>query len=325
MTPEIINSPYIKQIVALHTQFPERKLFHEKAAPILKQMAEDKEFMKHVIVRNFDDDGFLSQQWTGYNIPFLYIFENEHINIKIHLFPPHPQKREHVAAHCIHHHNNYLLTTYAFFGTGYETILFAKDFVIDAKTKEVNLKVKENFHQQQRNPHLVDAWEPHIVFIPQDLSATLVMWTPDKVRSTDNLRSNPVLKALKVPLRKVIQFLGLAQNLGISLANTHQFYANKGKFFAIEEEEYFSATKAERGPIVNEYSAKMIFAFLQRSGLFLSEYFEGKLHNSNFPEYYKPLIKFVLEGGKVEDVYHRTELNIPISTYSKTDIYGNQS
>jgi len=89
-------------------------------------MSSDDDFMKEVIKRNFKDQGFLNQVWTGYNIPFLYIFENDFINLKIHLFPPHPEKKEHVAAHCIHHHNNYMLTTYAFFGGGYETCLFRK-------------------------------------------------------------------------------------------------------------------------------------------------------------------------------------------------------
>ena len=84
MTPEIINSTYVRQVLALHEEFPDRKVFHEKVGSVLKAMAQDKSFMRDVVKRNFDDEGFLAQQWSGYNIPFLYIFENDFVNIKIH-------------------------------------------------------------------------------------------------------------------------------------------------------------------------------------------------------------------------------------------------
>ena len=320
MTQAIINSQYIKRILELHEQNPDRKLFHAAVGPILANMANDKAFMGEVIKRNFDDTGFLNQIWSGYNIPFFYIFENDFINIKIHLFPPHPEKLEHIAAHCIHHHNNYMLTTYAFFGQGYETILFEKDLNVDQESGEAKLKMRDNFKQSEKNPHLIDAWEPHVVFIPQDLSATLIMWTPDKVRLTDNLRNNPILKAAKRPLRKLIHTLGFAHKFGISSSVVHQFYVEDAKFKIIEEEKYFSKTKADKGTLVNEYSAKMIFAFIQRSGLFKEDYFRPKLSQKAFPEYYKTQIQAILGGVEIGDVYHRTEINIPNKSYTKQDI-----
>ena len=319
MTPEIVNSTYIKQVLSLHEEFPDRKVFHEKVGPVLKEMAEDNNFMRDVVKRNFDDQGFLNQKWSGYNIPFMYIFENDFINIKVHLFPPLESKKEHMAAHCIHHHNNYLLTTYDFFGTGYETILFDKK-IEELEGDHVQMGISENFKQSERNPHTVDAWEPHIVFAPQDLSATLLMWTPDKVRSTDSLRNVSFIKAFKKPLRKLIQLFGLESSFGIAEAATYQWYVNNDKFYRIEEEKYFSKTKAEIGPEVNDYAAQMIFAFIQRAKLFDPEYFKAKLEANNLPDYYHRFIEMAISNETIEDVYHRDEINIPNKMYTKADI-----
>lgn len=317
----IENSAYIRKIEALHREFPDRLQFHAAVGEMYKTMSGDVEFMRAVIRRNFDDAGYLDQEWSGYNIPFFFVYETAHYNIKIHIFPPHPEKTPEIAAHCIHHHNNYLLTTYAFFGSGYETILFDKNVPVNEAKGTAELKMRDNFKQVERNPHLIPAWEPHIVFIPEELSATLILWTPDKVRGTDSFRQAGALKKFKAPLRKVIQALGLADSMGISREKTYQFYPMGNEFRIIDEQEYFAPTKAEKGAAVNEYSANMIFAFLQRSGLFEPEYFRGKLEDPAFPEYYKKQINKILSGEQLPDVYHRTEINIPNKTYNKKDIF----
>ena len=320
MNPKIENSSHIKEILQLHQAFPDRKEFHSKVGSVLKKMATDKNFMQEVVKRNFDDTGFLKQKWSGFNIPFLYIFENDFLNIKIHLFPPLESKKEHLAAHCIHHHNNYLLTTYAFFGTGYETILFDKEITEAGEKNQVHMGISENFKQADKNPHTVDAWEPHVVFAPQDLSATLLMWTPDKVRSTDTLRNVSFIKALKTPLRKLIQTFGLESTFGIAEAATYQWYVKDKKFYRIEEEAYFSKTKAEIGSEIDDYASQMIFAFLQRTDLFDPSYFAQRVKDPAFPKYYRKHITEAIAGKDIADVYHREEINIPNKAYTKADI-----
>lgn len=320
MNPKIENSPHIVEILKLHEAFPDRNEFHLKVGNVLKKMASDKDFMREVVKRNFDDAGFLKQKWSGYNIPFLYIFENDFLNIKVHLFPPLESKKEHIAAHCIHHHNNYLLTTYAFFGTGYETILFDKKITDAGEKDQVKIEISENFKQTERNPHTVDSWQPHIVFAPQDLSATLLIWTPDKVRSTDTLRNVSFIKAFKTPLRKLIQTLGLESTFGIAEAATYQWYVKDKKFYRIQEEAYFSKTKAEIGPEIDDYSSQMIFAFLQRAELFDADYFAHRMKDPSFPKYYSKHIKEIIAENAIADVYHREEINIPNKGYTKADI-----
>ena len=262
----------------------------------------------------------MKQEWTGYNIPFLYVYETEHFNLKIHLFPPDKEKRDNIAAHCIHHHNNYMLTTNAFFGSGYESLLFEKNPQVNPENLEVEMKISKHFHQKDWNPSTMDSWEPHGVFIPQELSATLLIWTPDKKRTTDNLRQNPLLKAIKGPLRWMIHQLNLTKQFGIAEAHTYQFYPNpNGKGYkGIEESEYFAPTKAEKGPNVDHYSAQMMFAFIQRANLFDADFFSA--NKMNIPSYYHPFIEMIIAGNSIPDVFHRTEINIPQKTYYREDV-----
>jgi len=313
---------HLQRLLKLENETPNRQEFHQKVGPLLLEMGADKEFLKDIIRRNFLDEGYLKQEWSGYNIPFFYVYETEHFVLKLHLFPPDKEKRDNIAAHCIHHHNNYMLTTNAFFGSGYESMLFEKNPKVDPKTLEVEMKITKHFHQKDWNPSTVDSWEPHIVYIPQELSATLLIWTPEKKRTTDNLRQNPLLKSIKKPLRWFIHKLNLTQKFGIAEEFTYQFYPNpNGKGFkGIEESEYFAPTKAEKGPVVDEYSAQMIFAFIQRAGLFDKDFFET--NRNKIPSYYHKFIDMIVAGENIPDVYHRTEINVPQKTYYREDVLG---
>jgi len=326
MNEVLKNNPYIQRILKLSDEINDRYEFHQKASPILVEMGNDKRFLKEVIERNFTDEGYLNQTWTLYNIPYFFVYENDHINIKIHIFPRHKDQTEGIAAHCIHHHNNYLLTSNAFFGSGYESMLFDKNLQLNEINLSAGLKVSRHFHQKDWNPSIIDSWEPHVVFIPPQLSATLVLWTPDKKRATDNLRSNPLLKAIKGPLRWTIHSLGLTSKMGIAAKNTYQFYPEKNNsgFKAIEENEYFAPTRAAQGDEVNEYSMRMIFDFLQQANLIDKKFLEKIKQNPQTPKYYHKWIDMAINGEKIPEVFHRDEINIPHRSYTREDILRSQ-
>ena len=326
MNEVLKNHPYIQRILKLSDEHENRLEFHQQAGEVLLEMGKDKAFLKEVIRRNFTDEGYLKQEWTLYNIPYFFVFENDHINIKIHLFPRHQNKVDGIAAHCIHHHNNYILTSNAFFGSGYESMLFEKDLKLDEESLTAGLKISKHFHQKDWNPSVIDSWEPHVVFIPPLLSATLVLWTPDKIRKTDNLRSNPFLKAFKGPLRWAIHSLGLTSKFGIAAKNTYQFYPKKDNsgFTAIEENEYFAPTRAAKGDEVNEYSMRMIFDFLQQADLIDKAMLEEVRKSPITPAYYFKWIDMALRGEKVPEVFHRDTINIPHLTYTRENIIQSQ-
>lgn len=315
------HEPYIQEIISLEKQYSDRSTFHRHAEPILQKMGTDDAFLKLVLKRNFDDDGYLKQEWSLYNIPFFYIYETADFYLKIHFFPSMKNYVPGVAAHCIHHHNNYILTTAAIFGSGYETLLFEKNPQTDLKTLRSELKIAKHFTQREFPVHKIDAWEPHLVFNPEKFSATLQLWTPEQKRVTDNLRTNPILKSIKTPLRKLIYLFGLEKNVGIAARNTFQWYPNGDHFQAIEEEIYFEPTRKAKGPEVDSYSMQTVFYFIQNRNLIDEEYFQEILKRKYLPEYYKPFIKAILNGEKIEETYCKETINIPSKSYRMEDVF----
>ncbi len=315
----------LQEIIKLNEQHPDRYEFHRKAAPILEKMGRDPAFWRAVIEQNLSDRGWLNRKWTMYEIPFLYVFENSDFYIKVHLFVPLKDKRGGVAASAIHHHNNYLLTSFAAFGPGYETMLFHKKIEIDPLSKVTRLSIREQFSQKERPVHLVDSWEPHVVINPVELSATLVLWSPDKKRSTDALRTNPVLKWMKRPLRRLIHLLKLDRKMGIAAEKTYQFFTHHGKFHAMEEDEFFAPTRAQAGPEVDDYSIQTVFAFIQRSGYYDKEFLRSMKSNRDLPAYFQKWIDMVLSGQPIADTFAKESINTPSGIMTREQIVAASS
>lgn len=305
------DHPFIKAIISLNQQYPDRHRFHEEAGKLLIEMAKDKEFWFALFKQNLTDNGYLNRKWTMYDIPFLYVYECDDFLLKVHLFVPLSTYEPSIVASAIHHHNNYMLTTHAAFGSGYETLLFEKDFKIDPTTKEVDLKIREHFTQKQKPVHLVDAWEPHVVVNPTSLSATLILWSPDKKRVTDSLRSNPFLKAIKVPLRKLIYALGMDKKVGIASKETYQFYVKENKFYAILEDEFFAPTRAKAGSDVDNYSVQTVFSFIQRMGFNDKEFLKNLKSSNDVPQYYHKWIDMLLNDQSIPDTFAKETINVP--------------
>jgi len=314
----LVSHPYVQKICELNRIHDDRAELHRQAGPVLQAMGSDAEFLQQVLQRNFDDDGYLKQTWSQYNIPFLYIFENEDVVMKIHFFAAHPTHAAGIAAHCIHHHNNYILTTAAILGSGYETMLFDKNIVTEAgKTR---LRVNKHFTQQEYPVHTIDSWEPHIVYLPEAYSATQQLWTPDKKRATDALRHNPLLKALKTPLRKAIQLLGMEKQFGISVANTVQWYPDGDAFVGIDENEYFAPTRSAIGPEIDSYSIQTVCRFIQEKGILDAAYLQEVVSRPQTPEYYKPWLQKLMQGEDIPETFAKTEINIPMKSYTRADV-----
>lgn len=314
------DHPYIREILAFEKQFPEREDFHQRAEPLLQKMGADDEFLRLVLQRNFQDAGYLSQQWSLYNIPFLYIYETADFNLKIHFFPGMKNYVQGTAAHCIHHHNNYILTTAAIYGPGYEAMLFDKQVEMDPYTFRTRLKLDRHFSQSEFPIHRVGAWQPHLVFNPASFSATLQLWTPDQKRATDNLRTNPLLKAFKMPIRKIIYLLGMENRVGIAAKETYQYYPDGSQFMAIEEDAYFEPTRRAIGPEVDHYSMQTVFYFIQKRHLYNDEFIKAVKNNSQTPAYYLPFIDMLIQGQDIPATYCKETINIPSRAYMIADV-----
>jgi hypothetical protein len=314
------NNQYIRQVINLSDKIDDRKKFHEEAGNLLIKMGQDKGFWFEVFKANLVDKGFLQRKWTMYEIPFFYIYENNDFYVKAHLFVPLKTYEPHVVASAIHHHNNYILSSFAAYGSGYEGILFEKNVEINPITKEVKLKIKEHFTQTDKPLHMVDAWEPHVVINPTSLSATLVLWSPDKKRTTDSFRSNPILKAIKAPLRKLIYTLGIDKKVGIAAKETYQFYVTDNKFYAVLEEDYFAPTRQQDGENVNDYSVQTLFAFMQRMQFNNYDFLKLLKTNNDVPKYYHKWIDMLLNNQPIPDTYAKEVINVPNGRMMVKDI-----
>ncbi len=315
------DHPYITELLQIESENENRRDFHDKSHPLLLKMGQDKDFLKLVLKRNLLDKGFQTHEWSEYNIPFFYIYETDDFVLKLHVFPRNKEKIDGLAAHAIHHHNNYILSSNAFFGSGYESMLFDLKPDVDAD-KMTQMGITRHFHQKDWNPSVVNAWEPHIVFVPDALSATLVLWTPEEKRKTDKLRQHPLLKPIKGPLRKAIHTLGMTRKFGIAEDHTYQWYPHPEKegFQAILEEEYFAPSKAAKGPKVDDYSMKMIGFFIQNADLVDKELFEEAIKQPSMPEYMKKVLQQLINDEEVEEVFHIQEINVPQKFYLREDI-----
>ena len=307
----MIKNEFVKKVIDLNSKVSNRIDFHNQARELLVEMGGNKEFWNEVFKQNLSDAGYLGRKWTMYEIPFFYVYENDDFYLKVHLFVPLKNYANNIAASAIHHHNNFLLTTFAAFGSGYETMLFEKEVLINPDTKHAKLKIREHFTQQERPVHTIDAWEPHVVINPTSLSATLILWSPDKKRITDNFRSNPLLKAFKQPLRKIIYAFGLDKKVGIAAKDTYQFYTKEDGFVAVPEDEFFEPTRKQSGAEVDDYSIQTVFAFMQRMGFNDTAFLEEMKKSKVVPAYYHKWIDMLLKGETIPDTFAKESINIP--------------
>jgi hypothetical protein len=316
----MITHPKLKEITSLNESVVDRHELHQKIGPILQELGSDKSFWDEVIKLNLSDAHFLNRRWTMYEIPFFYVYECDDFNMKVHLFTALESKQTNVLASAIHHHNNYLLTTYAAFGSGYETFLFEKNPTTNETTKEANLKINDQFKQRDRRVHLIDSWVPHAVVNPESFSATLVFWSPDKKRRTDKLRSNPLLKFFKMPLRKLIYLVGMDKKLGIAANKTYQWYPQNNKFIGILEDDFFAPTRAMAGKEVDDYSAQSIFYFIQNIGFDDFEFIKSLKLNEDVPEYYHQWIDLFLNNQTIPETFAKAEINVPNKTITIEEV-----
>ncbi len=318
------DSTQVQELIEMEKSSSDRREFHRNSLELFQSMKSDLDFLDQTVRQSFTDPNYLNQEWSLYNIPNLPIVDTEDLSLKYHVFVPLQNHIPGSAASTIHHHSNYLLTTTAVLGSGYETFIFEQLKEEERRLEEIPLKIQEHLTESENTQSFVDAWQPHLVFNPSELSATLIMWSTDKKRATDGLRQNRVLKHFKGPLRKMIAALGLENTFGIT-ARTLQYYVENGQFVAIDEDEFFEPTRKAVGPEVNIYSIQAIFAFLQRSGWRNKPFLEKMLKANEVPSYYHQFIQMLLSEEPIPDVYAKETINIPKGGFLKQEVIAAHS
>lgn len=303
------NHPLVKDIRLLSEKLDDRLAFHFQSHSMMKKMGE-LEFVSTVFETNLKDEGFLHREWSNYEIPFLYIYENNHFYLKFHIFPPVKSKDTEKAANIIHHHNNYHLSSYALFGPGYHTFHFDKQ-IVDHKDGTATLKVTKDFFHKHGEVNVVESWEPHIVFNMDDMTTTLVLWSPDKKHATDGLRNHPLVKPFKKLLLKVIYALGLDKKVGVAPEGVKQYYVQDGKTYGMLEADYFGMYKEQKNREISMNYVQAICHFVQRMGYKNDAFLTEILSRTDLPESYKKWLPMIRSGEAIPPLYGKEEINIP--------------
>lgn len=308
----------IEQVRELSDELVDRRLFHERARLLLQKMSEPA-FIHFVFEMNLKDPGYLKREWSTYEIPFLYIFENDHFYMKYHVFPPVESRDTEKAANIVHHHNNYLLTSYTVQGPGYHTMHFDKQ-VDELGNNRVRLKLTKDFYHGDKDFSFVDSYEPHLVFNMKELTTTLVLWSPDQKRTTDKFRNNRLIKPLKQPIIKLIHLFGAGRSFGIADKNVYQWYVQNGECIAISEEDYFAKYKAVKGESVNRFYAQAVCKFVQQSGYRNDAFLMQMLAKDDLPRHWSEWLVMLLNDVEIPEVFGKEDINIPSGKMTKTDV-----
>ncbi|HAW20271.1 MAG TPA: hypothetical protein DCX14_08825 [Flavobacteriales bacterium] len=283
--------------------------FHKRSEEFLRKMG-SLEFASLVFETNLNDLGFLKREWTTYEIPFLYIYENNNFYLKYHIFPPVESGDTEKAANIIHHHNNYILSSFTMFGPGYHTFHFDKN-IEELPDGRAKLSATKDFFHAKDQVNIVESWEPHIVFNMDDTTTTVVLWSPDKKQATDGLRNHPLVKPFKGLLLSVIHFFGLNKKVGVAPKDVKQYYVQDGETRWITEADYFGVYKEKKGDDVSLDYVQAICHFMQSLGYKNDEFVRGMMKRKDLPLAYKKWLPFLISGEKIPVLYGKEEINIP--------------
>ena len=187
----------IEKVIKLSSELNDSLRFHKESHQILKEMGKI-DFLSKVFEANLLDDFFLKTKWTSFDIPSLSIYKDNRFDIKCHIFPSPKSQDTKKAAYLIHHHMDYMLSSYVFFGEGYHTIQFDK--VIKTNSDGTfNMKISKDFFHSTGEINILDSWSPHVIFNTPKTTATIVLWSKGNNTGMDlNKRGNYYLTSIVI-------------------------------------------------------------------------------------------------------------------------------
>lgn len=308
------ENKYVQEIVSVFNNHNnDRYKCHELLQKILKKAAADSLFLYDVIRHNLNSPEFIEKK-RHYSTLALPVIATPDFNIVINIFPPLPDRTTNISFQSIHHHGNLLLTTAALFGPGYESIVFKKNYTIDKESYLTKMEREKTYQFKQGVVEFIDKFQPHIVFYPESISATLALWSNDQKTGMEAFKKFTLLQKFKKPIKQLLKATGLSKSLQLNEVSFFDFYPEKEKLYAMKDRLEYSFIGS------NENFIQNIFHFIQQTGfndnLFLSELKEKKFINL----FTKQMIDKVLKGEQIKDEFIPQHLNVPKVNLLKDDI-----
>lgn len=205
---------------------------HDLSKSVLQDLVQDKEFLFDVIRKNLSNPEFLKKT-RHYPTLAMEVFKNDIVDMVINIFPSLPDKRTDISFQSIHHHGSLMLSTVGLSGPGYSSYIFKGGYKIDKETNETNLELETFYSNKIGQYTFCGAYVPHVVFYPTEMSSTLVLWSKQNPSSINSVKAL-FPRSFSKKVGPVLNKLGLRQALDLNVAEYHDFYPEKGKFYALK-------------------------------------------------------------------------------------------
>lgn len=306
---------YVGKIATIFKEEKDRYKAHEKATPVLREMGADPEVLFDVFRYNLSNPEFIEKKRHYPTLAF-DIYQDKNIGINGNCFMPVPDRRQDLSIVSIHHHGKLLLTTVATFGPGYHSVLFKKGFSFDKTTLDARLEMEKYYQFYKGSVEFVDADQPHVVFFPESPSITYAMFTYKDVNNTvQALKNNAVIKALKEPIRKTMNALGLTKKAGINVVEYFDFYPENGGFKTLKNRIDFQVGD-------NDNFLTNVFFVLQKAGFNDFDFLHKLKEKYPDKKHLHQLIGKLEDNVPINDEFYDFHRNVKFVNYTKDEIFA---
>lgn len=271
---------YLDALTAAFRSVPDRARAHEKAVPVLAEMAADPRVLETILHEHLLEPGAFS--CGHYPVIGIEVERNLHFHLVANCWITLPDGSTDLSTKAIHHHGEMLLTTVTAFGSGYEHWLFTPPAALDPARDLYRMSLVERSQHGLGDVSFVDSGFAHLPMYPATTSVTYALWSP-RAASTwlDQVKSVPFLRRRDAALRRAAVKLGLRRQLQLKVVEYFDFHPSEEGFIAMRAREEFPL-----GPVEDHLHS--LFHVIQATGL----------------ERLVPVIRGRVESGSVADPVH---------------------
>lgn len=249
---------WVDPLVEVFRTSPHKHAAHERAVPVLGDLAADPRFLTEAIRLHLSRGPGLAFQ--HYPVVSLLVETNPWFDLVVNCWIPLPDRSTDITTKAIHHHGTMLLTTVTAFGPGYEHWLFTPPVPLEGEGERFELRLLERNHHGLHHVAFVDEYVAHVPLYVPSLTVTVALWSS---RSTttwrDRVKRIPALQRRAAGLRRLASAAGLARALELKNIEYFDFFPTEDGFVGMRERQEFA-----RGP--NSDYVQSLLHVVQRTG-----------------------------------------------------------
>jgi hypothetical protein len=248
-------SRYTRPLSRMFEETRDMRRAHERAVPILQELAADKSFLSTLFEAHLHREGALNTR--HYPSLGIEIAQTPKFNLVANCFLPRAAWGERITANSIHHHGSLYLTTVTAHGPGYEHWRFSRPELIDPDRSLFRVKLLDRQMHVRQHVSFVDSHMPHAVMFPDSLTVTFALWSSNRAAPwRDQLRKLPFFQARKAFFLRAAKRLRLARFFGINVVEYFDYFPVEDGLEGMRERIQF-----QRGP--NEDYLYTLFHVIQ--------------------------------------------------------------